>query len=156
MNTSRKLLLAGAASAVAIALFTAPGHADGGFGRHHDRGAAAEFGPGPLESFDRNGDGKLTQAEIDETRRERFAKFDKNGDGKLTLEEFESLWKDFMRTRMVRSFQALDEDGDGAVTGQEYLKPMSRLVQRLDRNGDGEATADELRHTGGHGRMRDR
>ena len=156
MYGTTKLLLAGAASAVAIALLAGPSHADGGFGRHSSRGAHAEFGPGPLESFDRNGDGKLTQDEIDESRRARFAKFDQNGDGKLTLEEFESLWRDFMRTRMVRGFQALDEDGDGAVTGEEYLKPMSRMVQRLDRNGDGEITADEMRRGGGHGRTRDR
>jgi hypothetical protein len=38
---------------------------------------------------------------------------------------------------MVRSFQALDREGAGKVTLDEFRAPLERLVQHLDRNGSG-------------------
>lgn len=107
-----------------------------------DRGTAM------LEQFDANKDGNLTQAEIDQVRKDRLAKFDTNKDGKLSLQEFEPLWLDFTRQQMVRSFQRLDADGDAAVTQDEYLKPTNRIVARGDRNNDGQLNQQDRRRRG--------
>ena len=99
-----------------------------------------------LESYDSNEDGKLTQAEIDAVRAERLAKFDADGDGSLTLQEYEALWLDAMRERMVDRFQSHDDDGDGRVTAEEFGERHSKMVARRDRDGDGEITRDDFRH----------
>ena len=108
------------------------GHGGNHGGRHgkRQRGRRMER---LLDSYDTNGDGKLTQAEIDQARAGRFVDFDSNGDGKLSLEEYQALWMDAMRERMVDRFQSLDNDGDAAVTSEEFGKPTRRIVQRMDR-----------------------
>ncbi len=129
------------------------GYGHGGYhgGRHgkHKRGRRLER---LLDAYDTNGDGKLTQAEIDQARAGRFADFDTNGDGKLSLEEYEALWMDAMRERMVDRFQSLDNDGDAAVTSEEFGKPTRRIVQRMDRNEDGEISRDDFKRKGHKGR----
>ncbi len=120
---------------------------------------AAAAGPGSggssiLETFDADGDGILKQAEVDQFRTDRLAKFDTNGDGQLTLEEYQALWLDAMRERMVDAFQRLDDDGDALVTREEFLEPFAQLVERLDRDADGTVTQEEMRarreEIGGH------
>ena len=134
MKRGIKLLLAaGLTAGLTGAAFVDGGRAGGG------------RGPSLIERFDTDRDGKLTQAEINQARADRLARFDSNGDGRLSLKEFEALWLDHMRERMVDSFQYLDNDGDGAVTGPEYLDPFASIVAYKDQNGDGELEPAELR-----------
>ena len=122
-------------------------HRGCGFQRGEHRGRHDGFRRGDrlFENFDANGDGKLTQAEVDQARRERFASFDADSDGKLSLPEYQALWSDAMRSRMVNRFQDLDDDGDAAVTSEEFLAPFGKVVCRMDRDDNGELTRDELR-----------
>ncbi|HEY9550309.1 MAG TPA: hypothetical protein VIR45_12480 [Kiloniellaceae bacterium] len=90
-----------------------------------------------LDNFDANGDGKLSQAEIDQTRGERLSSFDADKDQSLTLGEYEQLWLDAMRERMVDRFQDLDADGDAKVTAEEFQRPFAKVVRHMDRNEDG-------------------
>ena len=160
METRTKTLIA-----VATALLIGGGaiasmaSAEGWKQAHYERGHHGEHGKGRhhgqrferlLQAYDSNGDGKLTQAEIDGVRAERLAKFDANGDGQLNLQEYEALWLDAMRERMVDRFQRHDDDGDGQVTAEEFGERFSRMVARRDRNGDGELSREDFR------RMRDR
>ncbi len=120
-----------------------PHHAQNWHGGHHHgdrarRGGRFDHGYAMLmERFDSNKDGKLTQDELDQSRKELLAKFDTDKDGKLTLEEFQGLWLDFMHKRMVRGFQRIDENGDAVITIEEFLKPYGNVLERMDRNGDG-------------------
>jgi Ca2+-binding EF-hand superfamily protein len=114
-------------------------------GEHRGRHGGGMRGERWLEGFDANNDGKLTQAEVDQTRRDRFVQFDTDQDGKLNLQEYQALWLDAMRRHMVDRFQALDDDGDAAVTTEEFAAPFGKLVNHMDRNNDGEITRDELR-----------
>jgi len=98
-----------------------------------------------FEEFDRSGDGEISRADIEAVRSERLAAFDADGDGVLTLDEYEALWLDAMRPRMVRGFQRLDIDGDAAVTAAEFIAPYEGLVDRFDRDGDGMMTEAEVR-----------
>ncbi|HMA13265.1 MAG: EF-hand domain-containing protein [Bacteroidota bacterium] len=112
----------------------------GHHGMRHGRGGGGHGGGHMfrmLETFDANDDGKLSQEEIDQARGERFGRFDADTDQALTLQEYEQLWLDAMRERMVRSFQRLDTDGDAKVTAEEFQEPFSKMVRRMDRNEDG-------------------
>jgi hypothetical protein len=113
-------------------------------GEHYGRHGGLHRGE-RLERFDANGDGKLTQGEVDQTRHERFASFDADNDGKLSLPEYQALWSDAMRSRMVARFHSLDDDGDASVTSEEFLAPFGKVVSRMDRDDNGELTSDELR-----------
>ena len=137
-RTSRLLMTAGA---VTLGATLVAGASLAG-GDHHGRGG--ERGAWLFETFDADGDGRITQAEIDQARQSQLQKFDANGDGSLSLEEYQALWLDAMRERMVDRFQAHDDDGDGLVTVVEFNERFDDLVTRLDRNDDGAVTKDEL------------
>jgi Ca2+-binding EF-hand superfamily protein len=153
MTRTTRLLLASGALAFGAAVFAGASLADG-WGRHHGdhHGGGMRF----FEQFDANQDGRLTQAEIEQVRQGRLTEFDQNGDGSLSLEEYQALWMDAMRERMVDRFQAHDDDGDGMVTAEEFGEPFDRMINRFDRNGDGEVTSDEMRRRGGRDGDRER
>lgn len=98
-----------------------------------------------MENFDTNEDGQLTQEEIDTARTAKLAEFDADGNGQLTLEEYQALWLDAMRERMVDRFQSHDDDGDGQVTVEEFNENFANIVERMDRNEDGVLSADDRR-----------
>lgn len=116
-------------------------HHRGGHGRHGDREGWREGRGGNmlkrLEELDTNKDGALTQTEIDQFRQDQITRFDTDKDGTLSLEEYQGLWLERMRERMVDAFQAHDDDGDGKVTPAEFNERFADLVRRHDRNGDG-------------------
>ena len=105
-----------------------------------------------FERFDANGDGQVTRAEIESTRQTMFGGADNNSDSNLDLQEFEGLWLNHMRPRMVDKFQMLDNDGDGQITEAEFAKPIAHMAERLDRNDDGVIEMKELKRKHfGHG-----
>ena len=116
-----------------------------GYGHHGMRHGGGRHMFGMLESFDANDDGKLSQEEIDQTRGERFGRFDADTDQALTLGEYEQLWLDAMRERMVDRFQDLDADGDAKVTAEEFQRPFAKVVRRMDRNEDGVIDRQDFR-----------
>jgi hypothetical protein len=149
---TKKLLLGSAAAVLtlaliggSIALAQGPRHGHGFGGWEAGWGGGGMPGARMIERFDRNGDGQVSQADVDAVRAERLATFDADGNGVLSLAEYEALWLDAMRPRMVRGFQRLDVDGDAGVTEVEFLAPYARLVQRVDGDGDGVITEDEIR-----------
>ena len=150
MKTHTKIAIATGIVVVGGIALASAGIARGGFGHH--KGPWGGGGAMMMEQFDGNQDGKLSQAEIDETVRNRLAGADTNGDGQLDLEEFQPLLVEIMRPRIVDGFQFLDADGSAAITLEEIERPIARMVSRLDRNDDGELTEDELqrRHRGWH------
>ena len=123
-----------------------PGHGMHGFGKAH----LVSFATDMFDSVDADGDGKLSQAEIDQARDALHATHDANGDGRLGLEEFAGLWQETTRPLTVRAFQLLDTDGDAVVTREEYDRPLARVVERFDRNGDGALSMSD-RWRGKHG-----
>lgn len=109
-----------------------------GFGRHGGM-------YGMMQEFDTNEDGKLSQEEIDQGRTNQLKKFDKDGDGMLTLGEYEALWIDAMRERMVDRFQDHDANGDGKVTAEEFGERFADMVKFMDTNGDGILDESDMR-----------
>ncbi|MFP4361511.1 MAG: EF-hand domain-containing protein [Alphaproteobacteria bacterium] len=120
------------------------GGAVGGFGTAGG-GMAGDRGGVLFERFDADDDGRVTRAEIDAALDERRARFDADGDGALNLEEFEPVWLELMRPRLVDHFQALDADGDGVVTAAELEERVDRMMRRADVDGDGAIGPDDRR-----------
>ncbi len=151
MRKATKFAIAGAAllalgAAGIAAQASGDWHGKGGHGYYsHGYGGGPGFGKGGhrgggalmmLRYFDTNEDGKISRAEIEQVRDDRFAAFDSNQDSMLNLEEFEGLWLDFMRERMVDSFQRLDADGDGQITLSEVNRRIDTALRWMDRNED--------------------
>jgi Ca2+-binding EF-hand superfamily protein len=146
MQTRTKVMLAVGAIALGTTTIAGAGLAGGRGGYHHGGwGGPGGGGERLFEQFDANQDGLITQGEIDEVQSSRLAAFDQNNDGSLTLEEYQAMWLDAMRERMVDRFQAHDDDGDAVVTVEEFVDSYSSIVRRLDRNEDGQLTRDDLR-----------
>ena len=94
-------------------------------------------------TFDTDGDGLVTQDEIDGVRAAELAEFDADGDGTLSLEEYQALWLARVYERMVDAFQQLDADGNGEITIEEFNAGLANIVARMDQNGDGALGEDD-------------
>lgn len=51
---------------------------------------------------------------------------------------------------MERHFKALDKNGDGVVSHEEFQARGEEMFKRMDKNGDGKLTAEEMRPPMGH------
>ncbi|HBT42149.1 MAG TPA: calcium-binding protein, partial [Rhodospirillaceae bacterium] len=110
-----------------------------------------------FERYDTNQDGKITKDEITAARKASITKYDADKNGQLSLDEFQGLFNEIMRHRMVRMFQKLDRDGDAKVSEAEIARRVDRMMAHLDRNDDGEIERGELkRKHKGHDRDHDR
>ena len=112
--------------------------------RHH-RGDREHRMENLMATYDLNEDGQVTQEEVDGLRADRLAAFDADGNGSLSLSEYEALWLDAYRERMVDNFQRHDDDGDGMVTVQEFSEDQSGMVAKMDRNDDGVLSSEDRR-----------
>lgn len=150
MKTSVKMALATSALAVAGGLFlTGTVFAARGFdGPGHMRTMGA-FGHEMLKDVDTNGDGALSQEEINAAVDGRFAEFDADRNGSLSLAEFQALWAEITKPISVRAFQFLDPDGDAVVTKAELDDRFGTIVSRFDRNDDGMLSPDDRGHRRG-------
>ncbi|HTJ79548.1 MAG TPA: EF-hand domain-containing protein [Rariglobus sp.] len=110
-----------------------------------------------LKRYDKNGDGKLDDAEVaaamDENRRNADAgreqkldrlkerqqvwlkEFDKNGDGKLDAAERATM-EQTLRARLERSPRMLkraDTDGDGKLSDAEWAAVKEKILARFEK-----------------------
>ncbi len=146
-KTLTAIAVAAALGGTALAGASYAGHRGGGHGMGFlDKGQLAVSAMEMFEAVDADGDGRLTQAEIDKALDDRHAAHDANGDGNLSLEEFAGLWHETTRPLTVRVFQMLDTDGDAIVTRTEYDRPLAGIVERLDRDRDGSLSMRDRWH----------
>ncbi len=94
-----------------------------------------------MERFDADGNGTVTPDEGRAGLQALLADYDADNDEALSLSEFETLHSAMIRETMVDRFQFLDDDGDGAVTMDEIVKPadmiggMQQMYQRMMSDG---------------------
>src|SRR5262249_23396555 len=122
--------------------------------------------PDPAQLFsrlDKNGDGFVTEDEVDQEQKGSFERLlragDKNKDGKLSKEEFVAAWSGGEKKRPDGEagkkppfakdadpealFNRLDRNGDGKLSKDEI--EGREFIQRLDTNKDGEVTKEEFK-----------
>ena len=109
-----------------------------------------------FEMFDTDGDGQVTQAEMDAHKAARFAESDTEGNGALSAEEMADAARgkkaDRQEKRIEKMISRMDTDGDGEVSAAE-MDAMAKKspFERLDTNGDGVLSADEFAAGAAHG-----
>ena len=103
---------------------------------------------GLIKTYDFDGDGSVTWAEFNKSRRAKFDETDGNANGTLDQKEYVSEFEYRMdmvikktRKRAIRQtyirFNAIDVDADKGISFAEYKQSGERMYQRLDTNKDG-------------------
>lgn len=120
-------------------------------------------GPMTFEAFDSNGDGRITEQELDEAREERmaaraalgapmrgvaavptFSSFDRNGDGDVTPEEFSEARRERMQGPQgmgmgmgspMPAFTDFDLNADGALTREEFYEARAKRIAERSQQG---------------------
>lgn len=162
-KNKRTLVIVGLVTASAIATSTLI-IAHDGRGKHGGKFMKRHMLMEVADQIDVNQDGTITRQEMDAYRQQKLADHDTNQDNALQLAEFQPLWLEVMRSKMVDHFQHLDRDGDGRITDSELAEPLRKIMAYGDTNNDGALSRDELRfhhkrhgqgHHGGHDDDRD-
>ncbi len=143
-KNKRTLVIAGLVAASAITTSTLI-IAHDGRGKHSGKFMKRHMMMKVVDQMDADRDGTITRQEMDAHRQQKLADHDTNQDNALQLAEFQPLWLEVMRDRMVDHFQRLDQDGDGQVTDSELAEPLRKMMLYRDTNDDGALDRDELR-----------
>ena len=118
----------------------------------------AKGGPGrqgmnmSFEEIDADGNGEITQAEIDGLKAARFAAADTNGDGALSLEELQAQGLKKAQERAARMMEKHDANGDGVLGQDELPKPRrsGHMLERIDADGSGSISKEEFEEARNH------
>ncbi len=136
MNTSTKLAMAFLAVATTAG---APAFAD------EKPEGRAERGKQRFERTDADSSGDITFEEFAAAMKIRISNADKDGDGKMTVAEIAA---DIVRMRAERAAERMierfDADGDGMLTLVEIETQQKKMFALLDRNNDGKIVAEEM------------
>jgi len=97
-----------------------------------------------FEDHDVNKDGAVTQDEVDTTRKSTLMKYDVDKNRTLSKAEYQNYWTDLMEARVTRGFERLDDDDNGQISADEFVKPLSGIIDRHDENSDGSIDKEEL------------
>lgn len=123
-----------------------------------------------FNKFDKNGDGKISSAELmemmtalrsktsEEEVNRMMAELDQNGDGYIDLKEFSELHKDGGDvTELREAFEMYDLDKNGLISAKELHAVMRRLGEKcslgdcrrmignVDADGDGNVNFEEFK-----------
>ncbi|MDO9637847.1 MAG: calcium-binding protein [Pseudotabrizicola sp.] len=113
-------------------------------------GPMGGMGQMDFAAMDADGDGKVTQEEINAFRAAQVAAIDTDGDGLLSAEEIAAM---HIRAATIRAnehaarmIERQDTDGDGKLSAAEMsVRPMpARMFEMLDADGDGAITEAEI------------
>ncbi len=140
-------LLVSVLAAAAVPAFAQPGG-------HGERGQGPRI-PIVFSELDANGDGVITQEEMDARKAAKFAEIDTDGDGQLSADELMAQQaKQEENRRMKRAermIERLDANDDGLVSAEEMAShegergKRGSLFERADLDDDGKVTEEEFK-----------
>lgn len=149
-----------------------------GEGEHQGRHDGRALGDRLFQRLDKDGDGRITIAELPARMRTHISAIDQNKDGVLTKDEFEKgkeqlktmREKEFdlngdgkvmqeerrevMRAHVVERFVEQDKNHDGALAESEMEKSEWVHMKSADANSDAKITLDELKTAFDEGKLR--
>ncbi len=101
--------------------------------------------PVSFQELDANGDGQLTQEEMEAHRAQRFSKADTDGDGKLSVEEMQAAVQQKANERVTKLFEKHDANKDGFLSEDELPKPRraGKMFDRIDADNSGTISEQE-------------
>lgn len=119
------------------------------------RGGPDRAMPG-FETLDQDGNGEITQSELNALGEARFAETDGNGDGTLDRAELIAAAVGWAEARATRMIERLDSNGDGVLSQDELTarRDTGRMISRFDSDGNG--TLSQAEYDAGREKMRDR
>jgi Ca2+-binding EF-hand superfamily protein len=100
-------------------------------------------GGGRMSHLDADKDGKVTLAEIVQSRQSWLRDFDANKDGAVTRAEFDAGFQARRSEHVKQMFAKQDANKDGVISREESALP-ARWFARIDANSDGKLTREEL------------
>ena len=107
------------------------------------RGGHGAMGMGGLsenpvyQSFDTDGDGTVSPAELEAGIAALHAEHDADGNGALSSDEFAALFAQITRNMAERPFKMLDADQDGQISAEEMAFPAQMMAHmRLMHSND--------------------
>lgn len=150
MKTSVKTLV-GPLAAILILSAGAAMAERGGMG-HGPQGGMGGFGSMiDFATLDADGDGLLTQAEIEGAAAAAFAAADTDGDGGLSPDELlaqaQERMAQMMAARGEQMIERFDDNEDGLLQADEIGSRMpdaERMISRLDQDDDGAISQEEF------------
>jgi hypothetical protein len=117
------------------ATLTSPALAQGGCS-HGDR---------MMHRLDLNGDGAVTEREMDAQATVRFLRWDGDGDGVVTEAEMMAAAQARVAQRIAKRFAKMDANGDGRIEQAEFEAFGADRFAGWDSDGDGKVSAEEMR-----------
>jgi len=125
-------------SAVALVLVTGFGFADPAEARGGKERAS-------FSEIDTDGNGAITQAELQARAQMRFNTVDADGDGLVTAEEMSAQARDGVSRRVERMISRRDANDDGALSFDEMIGDSAgKGFARMDADGDGSISEEEF------------
>lgn len=98
---------------------------------------------GRMSHLDTDKDGKVTLAELVQSKQSRLRDFDTNKDGAVTRAEFDAGFQARRTEHINQMFAKQDTNKDGVLSREESSLP-ARWFARVDANNDGKLTREEL------------
>lgn len=81
---------------------------------------------------DADADGRISRAEFIDARLARLTAMDANRDGSVSAEERRTAMQARRAERAVAWFDALDKDGNGAISREEFTAPREQRAERAE------------------------
>ena len=97
--------------------------------------AMAQQAPVRGNRGDADGDGRISRAEFVDARVSRLTAIDANRDGSISAEERQSGIDTRRNQRASARFEALDKDGNGSVSREEFAAAREMRGDRAERGG---------------------
>ncbi|NOD48430.1 MULTISPECIES: EF-hand domain-containing protein [unclassified Ruegeria] len=110
--------------------------------------AAGKGGREPVsfQELDADGDGQVTQQEMEAHRTARFTQADTDGDGQLSLDEMQAAAQKKASDRVAKMFEKNDANKDGFLSQDELPKPRraDKMFDRMDADNSGGISEQEF------------